>query len=317
MNKIAVYLFIAFFGIWVMKGCFSPPRRAKESNVTVNVNVDSQAKDGLDLTALIELVKKGKSAKSIEKKLNNTGGINNLDLNEDGEVDFIKVTEYGNKKSSSYGFSFTVEVAEGEEQEIAEIEIEKSGDNAEIIARGNEQVYGSNHHYRSRSLLTDLLIWRYLITPHPFYYSHWGWGRYPGYYRSYAPVSTSVYRSTTRNVTRNSNASRLSKNSSKRKSSLSNPNRGSTANKGIKKSLSKPTSTQKKFQTRNKSKSLKSGGFGKKTTSKSTKSGSLGKKTTSKSTTSGGFGKKTTKRSTGTYNSKSRSRSSSFGGSGK
>ncbi len=302
MNKIAVYLLIAFFGIWVMKGCFSPPRRAKDSNVTVNVNVDSQAKDGLDLTALIELVKKGKSAKSIENKLNNTGGINNLDLDEDGKVDFIKVTEYGNKKSS-YGFSFTVEVAEGEEQEIAEIEIEKSGDNAEIIARGNEQVYGSNHHYRSRSLLTDLLIWRYLITPHPFYYSHWGWGRYPGYYRSYAPVSTSVYRSVTRNVTRNSNASKLSKNSPKRKSSLSNPNRGTTANKGIKKSLSKPTSTQKKFQTRNKSKSLKSGGFGKKTSSKSTKSG--------------GFGKKTTKRSTGTYNSKSRSRSSSFGGSGK
>jgi hypothetical protein len=301
MNSTLKNVLIVFLALWVVKGCmFSSSHRGRSgSNTTVNVNVDSQAKDGLDLEALIELVKQGRSAEDIERKLNQAGSINNLDLNEDGKVDFVKVTEYGNK-STAYGFAFTVEVAEGEEQEIAEIEIEKNGNSADIVARGNEEVYGYNHYYHSNSLLTNLLIWNYLFHPHPYYYSSFHWGYYPSYYRPYAPVSTSVYRSTTRNVKRNSNATRVSSSSPKSKSSLSNPKRGKTADKGIKKSLAKPTQSQKSFKARSSSKSVKSGGFGKSTRSSSSRSSSTSKT-----------------RSRSSYNSRSSSRSRGFGGSGK
>ncbi len=259
---IPILVFFAF--IWVLKGINSGSSKQKYKETTnVTVNVDSQAKDGLDLKALIELIKNGKSAEDIEKKLNQKQGINNLDLDEDGKVDFIKVTEYGDKKSA-YGFSFTVEVKGEEEQEIAEIEIEKEGENANIVARGNEQVYGHNHHYHSHFPVTSFLLWSYLLTPHSFYYSPWRFGYYPSYYSYYSPVNRGVYRSRVGNIANNSSTKRISSNSPKSKSKLSNPNRGKTANSGIKKSLAKPTQTQKKFQARTRTKKVGAGGFGRK-----------------------------------------------------
>lgn len=260
MKNYFVPVLVFFALIWALKGINSGPNRRLANNYNVNVTVDSDAKDGLDLEALIELVKKGKDAKDIEARLNKPDGINNLDLNSDGKVDFIKVTEYGNKKDA-YGFSFTVELSGKEEQEIAEIEIEKGGDNANITARGNEQIYGHNHYYHGYHPISSFLLWSYLLRPHPFYFSPFGYGYYPGYYRSYNTVNRSVYRSKTRNITRNSNTQKMSQAS---KSRLSNPNKGKYANSGIKKSLANPTNTQKQFKARNPAKRVKSGGFGKK-----------------------------------------------------
>jgi hypothetical protein len=257
--------------IWVIKGINSKPRSYRGNTQTnVNVNVISQAKDGLDLEALTELVKKGRSAEDIEKKLNQSGGINNLDLDENGKVDFIKVTEYGNKKGV-YGFSFTVDLDNGEEQEVAEIEIEQSGDNAEIVTRGNEQIYGSHHHYHSMHPISTFLLRSYLLSPHPFYMSPFGFGRYPGYYNQFNTVNRNTYTNRTNTYKQNSDTKRLSANSPKSKSKLNNPNRGKVANSGIKKSLVKPTGTQKKFHARSASKTIRSGGFG---SNKSATSGS-------------------------------------------
>ena len=286
-------ILIVFIFIWTLKGISSTPQREYDANFNVNVTVDSQAKDGLDLQALTELVKKGKSAEDIEGKLNQPGGINNLDLDEDNKVDFIKVTEYGNKKDA-YGFSFTVNLDGGEEQEIAEIEIEKAGENAEIVTRGNEQVYGRNHSYHSYHPITTFLLWSYLIRPHPFYFSPWRYGYYPSYYGYHRPVGRNVYRTRTRNLTRNSTVKPLAANSAKSKSSLSNPNRGKYANKGIRKNLSSPTSTQKQFRARNVSRKTGSGGFGRQKTS--------------------GYGGSTTRRS---YSARGFSSGRGYGGGGK
>ena len=63
-------------------------------------------------------------AEEFERLLNKEDGINNLDLNEDGKVDYIEVEEYGTEALK--GFSLTVEVEKGQEQEIATIEVEKT-----------------------------------------------------------------------------------------------------------------------------------------------------------------------------------------------
>src|SRR6478609_166449 len=49
--------------------------------------------DNLDLQSLGELVKQSGNAQDIENKLNSDGSINNLDLDGDGQVDYIKVNE--------------------------------------------------------------------------------------------------------------------------------------------------------------------------------------------------------------------------------
>ena len=79
--------------------------------------------DNLNLQALGELVKKSNNAQEIEEKLNQANSINNLDLDGDGKVDYIKVTEYG--QNGIKGFSFTVDLANGQKQEVATVELQQ------------------------------------------------------------------------------------------------------------------------------------------------------------------------------------------------
>ena len=93
---------------------------ATHTDTTTTVT-QTNAAEGLDLKALTLLVKEVKDASELEKRLNTSGGINNLDLDADGKVDYIKVTEYGT--ADHKGFSFTVEVTPGDVQEVATIEL--------------------------------------------------------------------------------------------------------------------------------------------------------------------------------------------------
>ncbi len=229
-----------------------------EKNYNVNVQTMVYAGDGLDLATIGTLLKKAKNAEDLEKLLNDPAtGVNNLDLNEDGKVDYIKVTEYGSDQDNNNGFSLTVEPAPGEVQEIATIDIAKSGDKAEVEVRGNEQIYGQNHYYHSSFGITDMLFMYWLFRPHPMYMSPWGYGHYPGSYRPYSTVSHNEYRNRTagkRDLKRASN--------SRIKNKATSPNAGKSAARGIKAPLKKPTRSQRSFQKRNPSKQMSRGAFG-------------------------------------------------------
>jgi len=119
----------------------------KEESVSTDLIIKEYAK-GLDLKLVGDLARKSKNAADFEKQLNTTSNkINNLDLNDDGKVDYIKVTEYG--KGNKRGFSLTTDVGKGKEQEIATIEFVKSGEKVDMYVNGNSSLYGNNHHYRS------------------------------------------------------------------------------------------------------------------------------------------------------------------------
>ena len=227
----------------------------------VNVQTVTAAADGLDLRAVGALVKKAKDGEDLERLLNDKNeGINNLDLNEDDKVDYIKVTEYGDDKVK--GFSLTAEPEKGEEQEVATIEIEKSdSENANVQVQGNQQIYGNNHYYRSHFPVGSFLLWSYLLRPHPFYASPWGYGYYPSYHRPYSRVSTTTYRTNANRVAKNANLQRAS--TSNIKGQVRSPNAGKASTR-IKAPLKNPTTSQKSFQARNPSKTVRSGGFGRK-----------------------------------------------------
>jgi len=126
--------------------------------------------DDLNLQALGEMVKSSQNAEDLENKLNQPNSINNLDLDGNGSVDYINVTEYG--QDASRGFSFTVDLGNGQKQEIATIEMQKGqGDQAIMNINGNQNLYGNNGYYSSSYLMRDLLIWHYLYQPHPYYAS--------------------------------------------------------------------------------------------------------------------------------------------------
>ena len=234
------------------------------ASTQVNVTTFVSASEGLNLQAVGELLKKVKDAEGFEELLNSQEeGINNLDLDEDGNVDFIKVTELGDgsqyREGQPSGFSLTVDMGDGQVQEIASIDMERTSDNVSVQIQGNEQVYGQDHYHRSRFGFSDYLLFSYMFRPHPFYHSRWGYGLYPGYYRPYGPVGIGVYRTRVSSATRNSTMERSTTGTQTKKAT--NPNKGKTSQK-VKAPLKSPTTSQKAFQARNPSKQVKSGGFG-------------------------------------------------------
>lgn len=277
MNEnIFKYLAIFFFVIVIWSFC-SDSNARQDDYYDVNVQTIVPAAEGLDLKAVGELLKKAETAEELETLLNSPAqGVNNLDLNADGKVDYINVTEYGTEKVK--GFSLSTQPASGETQELATIEVEKVSDKqAKMQIQGNEQIYGSNHYHHSSFGLTDMLIMSYLFRPHGFYGSPYGYGRYPGSYSSYATTSRSNYANRTRTAT--SGSSFQSSRSSTINSNTKSPNAGKSA-KSVRAPLRNPSSSQKSFQAKSRT-SSRSGGFGRSSSSSSSRRSS--------SSRSGGF----------------------------
>lgn len=103
------------------------------------------AGDNLDLYAVLDLFQKSKTIEGFEKSLNDEKEkINNLDLNLDKKVDFIKVTT--TQKDSSFTFVLQVDVSKKETQDVAVILLDKLKDgkiSLQIV--GDEELYGKDY----------------------------------------------------------------------------------------------------------------------------------------------------------------------------
>ena len=289
MNERVFKILGGFFIIIVLMSlCSKRDRRpASSSSDQYNVNVQtmSSASDGLDLKAVGVLLKKAETAEEFEKLLNSSKeGVNNLDLNEDGQVDYILVSEYGDEQVK--GFSLTTEPAAGEVQELATIEVEKVSDSdARMQISGNEQIYGQNHYHHSSFGMMDMLILGYIFRPHTAFASPYGYGNYPGGYGSYGSRSNTAYQRDMNNATRGSTFQ--SSGTRAVSSTVQSPNAGKSA-QSVRAPLKNPTTSQRQFQAQNPSKQVKSGGFGRTSTTarSTTKSRSV---RTTPSRRSGGF----------------------------
>jgi hypothetical protein len=264
------------------------------SNVYVQAEAENVG-ENLNLQALGELVKSSSSAQDIETKLNAPNSINNLDLDGDGQVDYIKVTEYSN--GNTRGFSFTVDLQDGS-QEIASVEVEPNGNNATMSIAGNESIYGSGHYYTSHYTMADFMLWHYLMTPHVVYISPYRFGYYPSYYHPYASVPRSSYNSRVSTTTKTTT---ITKTTTKRASSSPNKNMTSSKATTRAKSLANPTTSQRSFQKNTGSSKPNTSGF---------KSGSSSSKPSSggfKSSPSRSSGSSGSSRRSGGFGSSSRS----------
>lgn len=257
--------------------------------------------ENLDLQALGELVKESNSAEEIENKLNTSGSINNLDLNEDGQVDFIKVNEVND--NSGKGFVFLVDGPNGS-SEVAKVSVSQSGDLANVNIQGNPQYYGSNSYYSTSHLVRDMMIMNYLYSGyHRPYYSPYRYGHYPRTYQSYRSSSPSV---STRTVTRTTRPSTTSTKSSSYGNSSYKARPVTSASERTKQ-MASPTRSQKSFNVTSPAKSKpNTSGFG----NSSRSSSSSYKSKPSSSSSSYGSSSRSSSRSSFGSSSRSSSRSS-------
>ncbi|MCK5781885.1 MAG: hypothetical protein KAH10_04810 [Flavobacteriales bacterium] len=177
--------------------------------------------DNLDLYAVLNLFQESKTIEDFEKSLNNEkSGINNLDLNLDDKVDFIKVkTE---QEGSDFAFVLQVDVLENETQDIAVILVSKN-DDAKVTMQivGDENLYGENYVIEPRLEVPAITanpaysgpdtvvvvsqpatvvvvesepIIQYVYSPvYVPYYPPYYYGYYPVYFVPYPVISFSFY----------------------------------------------------------------------------------------------------------------------------
>jgi hypothetical protein len=173
-----------------------------QDRVTVEAPT-SEAAEGLDLKAVGELFKDSKNLEEFEKALNDPKvGVNNLDLDDNGEVDFIRVVE--EVAEDTHVIVLQVPLGKTEFQDVATIEVEKAaGDQYNMQVTGNETIYGVNYYVTTPDV--HLIRWPLIASiyapAYRPYRSVFYFGSYPRWWRPYHPVTVNVYRSRTVRLT--------------------------------------------------------------------------------------------------------------------
>ena len=195
--------------------------QAQENNTSqANEELLGLPGDNLNLYATLDLFQKSKTIEDFEAALNKEEtGINNLDLNLDGKVDFIKVTT--KQEKDDFTFILQVDVKEKETQDVAVILVSKDKkDKVSLQMVGDEALYGKDYVIEPKAEVPSVTanpaytgsdavekneeatvvvvesqpIVRYIYSPvYVPYYSPFYWGFYPPYFRPFPVISINIY----------------------------------------------------------------------------------------------------------------------------
>jgi hypothetical protein len=165
--------------------------------------------ENFSLEGALELFKGSESPEEFEKKLNSEDGkVNNLDLNGDGEIDYIKVIDKND--GNVHAFILQAVVSEHESQDVAVIELEKEADDkATLQIVGDEALYGeetivepqqeikSHAGTKTSNVTVNVYTWpvvHYIYRPtYRIWVSPWGWHARPVWWRPWRPVHYHVF----------------------------------------------------------------------------------------------------------------------------
>ena len=161
-------------------------------NRTIINAQNSEISDNLDLRAVASIFGDCRNLQDFERRLNDPKlRISNLDLNNDNEVDYLRVIE--SVKKQTHVIIIQSVLDRDFYQDIATIEVEKDWDNdIHIQVVGNAYLYGNNYIYEPVYYSTPFIytaFWSWNYRP---YYSSWAWNYYPSYYYAWNPFP--VYR---------------------------------------------------------------------------------------------------------------------------
>lgn len=183
--------------------------------------------DQFSLQGALQLFQQAASIEDFEKALNQEANhVNNLDLNADGETDYVRVIDKSEK--DLHAFVLQVPVSATESQDIAVIELEKTGaENAVIQIIGDEDIYGeavivepdgggegeeafmdfndskgsgpnaAGYDYVSPRIVVNVWLWpsvRFVYGPaYRPWVSPWRWSYYPAWWKPWHPFAWHVW----------------------------------------------------------------------------------------------------------------------------
>ncbi|MBQ4821672.1 hypothetical protein [Aquimarina sp. MMG016] len=152
----------------------------------------------LDLEAVAVLFGESKNLEDFEKKLNSPETkISNLDLNNDGAVDYLRVVDTSQK--DTHLITVQAAVAKDTFQDVAVINVEKDPTGTtKVVITGNVKLYGPDYVIIPTYKTSPIIItwfWgpAYRLWVSPYYYRY-----YPNYYRPWPTYTTTRYRTAVR-----------------------------------------------------------------------------------------------------------------------
>jgi hypothetical protein len=156
--------------------------------------MNNEISDNLDLRAVADIFGDSRNLQEFERQLNDPElQISNLDLNNDNEVDYLRVIETVENRTHVVIIQSVLD--RDVYQDVATIEIEKDRYNkVHLQVVGNEYMYGQNYIYEPIYYRTPLIyasFWSYNYRP---YVSNWYWDYYPSYYYAWNPFPVFRYR---------------------------------------------------------------------------------------------------------------------------
>jgi hypothetical protein len=159
----------------------------------------------------LEMFKKAGSPEEFERMINTeNNSVNNLDLNGDGDIDYIRVID--KRDGDNHAFVLQDAVSETESQDIAVVEVERKGNqNVVLQIVGDEDIYGEQLIVEPQSAQstqpspsnqpaaavaaapTVVNVWgwpsvQYIYGPtYTVWASPWGWGGWPMWWHPWRP----------------------------------------------------------------------------------------------------------------------------------
>lgn len=192
-------------------------QNAKEELKNNDADSTQVSGDNFSLEGALTFFKNSNTLEEFEKALNEeNNSVNNLDLNNDGNTDYITVQSI--KDNDTHVVVLSTYLGNNEKQDIATIGIEKTGkEEATLQIIGDEELYAKNtvvepfdiseksekskgpnaSELRINRLIVNVWGWscvrymyapRYVVWSSPYY-----WGAYPSYWRPWRPVRYGIF----------------------------------------------------------------------------------------------------------------------------
>ncbi|WP_264530831.1 hypothetical protein [Flavobacterium sp. N502540] len=179
-------LFIALLAI----GLSSVP---VQSQTTVYAK-NSDISDNLDLRAVASIFGESANLQDFERRLNDSKyQISNLDLNDDNQVDYLRVIE--SVENRTHVVIIQAVLDRDVYQDIATIDVERDNYNrVNVQIVGNSYLYGANYIYEPVYNVVPVIYTSFWVTNYRPYYSSWSWNYYPRYYYAWRPYPIYRYR---------------------------------------------------------------------------------------------------------------------------
>ncbi|MBP1677482.1 MAG: hypothetical protein H6Q20_2041 [Bacteroidetes bacterium] len=163
-----------------------------QNRITVEA-VNNDISYYLDLKAVASVFGESRNLEDFERRLNDyDNGLSNLDLNGDGEIDYLRVVE--TKENNVHLVVIQAILDRDVFQDVATIVVERDQYRRSTIqVIGDPYIYGYNYiiepvYYRTPSIISWFWGPRYYSWYSPYY-----WGYYPKYYRYRRPIEINLY----------------------------------------------------------------------------------------------------------------------------